>query len=408
MPAFHLLPLPALHADGVLWVGLALVLATLMGESVFRFLRWPRLIGYTAAGLVIAAGGGGLQALALQPSARAIVDAALAVLLFEIGHRVNLRWLRANPWLVFISLGEWLLTLVAMWVVLGLLGLGGLHGLATAAALACTAPAVALRLSGEFNARGQVTERLLLISALGTILSILAVGVLTGWLGAQASVQWWNALLLQGYAIGGAVLAAALLAWAVNWVERHFDFADEGAALLLVGLILLVLSITRMLHWSTLLTPLLAGLLLRARSQRPRVWPRHFGTAGGVLVVLLFLILGLSLNWAALASGMAMGLALAGVRALAKLAVPLALGKPSGLSWRQSAALGLALNPAAGVSFVLLLDLAQAVPQFPHALIAAAFAAIVVLELAGTLLARWALGRSGDIAAVRKKPQGSA
>ncbi|MHB1689804.1 MAG: cation:proton antiporter domain-containing protein [Thiomonas sp.] len=408
MPEFHVLPLLALHADGVLWVGLALVLATLMGESVFRFLRWPRLIGYTAAGLVIAAGGGGLQALSLQPSARAIVDAALAVLLFEIGHRVNLRWLRANPWLVFISLGEWVLSLVAMWVVLGLLGLGGLHGLATAAALACTAPAVALRLSGEFNARGQVTERLLLISALGTILSILAVGVLTGWLGAQASVQWWNALLQQGYAIGGAVLAAALLAWAVNWVERHFDFADEGAALLLVGLILLVLSITRMLHWSTLLTPLLAGLLLRARSQRPRVWPRHFGTAGGVLVVLLFLILGLSLNWAALASGMAMGLALAGVRALAKLAVPLALGKPSGLSWRQSTALGLALNPAAGVSFVLLLDLAQAVPQFPHTLIAAAFAAIAVLELAGTLLARWALGRSGDIASVRKKPQGSA
>ena len=408
MPEFHALPLLSLHADGVLWVGLALVLATLMGESVFRFLRWPRLIGYTAAGLVIAAGGGGLQALALQPSARAIVDAALAVLLFEIGHRVNLRWLRANPWLIFISLGEWALSLMAMWLVLSWLGLGGLHGLASAAALACTAPAVALRLSGEFNARGQVTERLLLVSALGTILSILAVGVLTAWMGAQASVQWWNALLLQVYGIGGAVLAAAVLAWAVNWVERHFDFADEGAALLLVGLILLVLSITRMLHWSTLLTPLLAGLLLRARSQRPRVWPRHFGTAGGVLVVLLFLILGLSLNWAALASGMAMGLALAGVRALAKLAVPLALGKPSGLSWRQSTALGLALNPAAGVSFVLLLDLAQAVPQFPHMLIAAAFAAIVVLELAGTLLARWALGRSGDIAAVRKKPQGSA
>ncbi|NNM66046.1 MAG: sodium:proton exchanger [Burkholderiales bacterium] len=408
MPEFHALPLLSLHADGVLWVGLALVLATLMGESVFRFLRWPRLIGYTVAGLVIAAGGGGLQALALQPSARAIVDAALAVLLFEIGHRVNLRWLRANPWLIFISLGEWALSLMAMWLVLSWLGLGGLHGLASAAALACTAPAVALRLSGEFNARGQVTERLLLVSALGTILSILAVGVLTAWMGAQASVQWWNALLLQVYGIGGAVLAAAVLAWAVNWVERHFDFADEGAALLLVGLILLVLSITRMLHWSTLLTPLLAGLLLRARSQRPRVWPRHFGTAGGVLVVLLFLILGLSLNWAALASGMVMGLALAGVRALAKLAVPLALGKPSGLSWRQSTALGLALNPAAGVSFVLLLDLAQAVPQFPHTLIAAAFAAIAVLELAGTLLARWALGRSGDIAAVRKKPQGSA
>ena len=148
MPDFHALPAISLHADGVLWVGLALVLATLMGESVFRFLRWPRLIGYTAAGLVIAAGGGGLQAMALQPGARAIVDAALAVLLFEIGHRVNLRWLLTNRWLMFISLGEWTLALAAMWAVLGLLGLGGLHGLATAAALACTAPAVALRLSG--------------------------------------------------------------------------------------------------------------------------------------------------------------------------------------------------------------------------------------------------------------------
>ena len=401
---FHALPEISLHADGVLWVGLALVLATLMGESVFRFLRWPRLIGYTVAGLVIAAGGGGLQAMALQPGARAIVDAALAVLLFEIGHRVNLRWLLTNRWLIFISLGEWTLALGAMWALLGFVGLGGLHGLATAAALACTAPAVALRLSGEFSAKGQVTERLLLISALGTILSILAEGVFTGWLGAQTSAHWSNALLQQAYAIGGAVVAAGVLAWAVHWVERHFDFADEGAALLLVGLILLVLSITRMMQWSTLLTPVLAGLLLRARSQRPRVWPRHFGTAGGVLVVLLFLILGLSLNWAELASGMVVGLLLAAVRAIPKLAVPVALGRPSGLSWRQSTALGLALNPAAGVSFVLLLNLAQAVPDFPHALIASAFAAIVVLELGGTLLARWALGRSGDIAAARKAP----
>ena len=179
---------------------------------------------------------------------------------------------------------------------------------------------------------------------------------------------------------------------------------SDGAALLLVGLILLVLSVTRMLHWSTLLTPLLAGLLLRVRSQRPRVWPRHFGTAGGVLVVLLFLVLGLSLDWPLLARGLALGLALSLARALAKLAVPLALGRPSGLSWKQSAALGLALNPVAGVSFVLLLDLAHQVAGFPQALIAGAFAAIAVLELGGTLLARWVLGRAGDIPSKRKNP----
>ena len=397
MPFHAALPTLSLHADGVLWVGLALVLATLMGESVLRFLRWPRLVGYLGTGLLIAAGGGALPAFALQPGARAVIDAAMAVLLFEIGHRVNLRWLRANPWLVFISVGEWSLALVLGWAALAAFGLGGPHGLAVAAALACTSPAVALRLAGEFNARGQVTERMLLLATLGSILSILAVGLLDGWMGAQIGRHWWYALLQQSYALGGAVLAAAVLAWAVNWVERHFDFADEGAALLLVGLILLVLSVTRMLHWSSMLTPLLAGLLLRARNQRPRVWPRHFGTAGGVLIVLLFMIVGLCMKWDALRDGALVGLALTAARALAKLGAPLLLGPASGLSRRQSLALGLALNPAAAITFVLLLDAQQQLGGFPAALLNAGFAAIALLGIAGTLLARWALGRAGDI-----------
>lgn len=399
MPYLHALPSLTLHADGVLWVGLALVLATLMGESVLRLLRWPRLIGFTAAGVLIAAGGGGLQALSLQPGARAVVDAALAMLLFEIGHRVNLRWLRANPWLVFISLGEWLLSLLAGWAALSAFGLGGMPGLAVSAALACASPAVALRLSGEFNARGQVTERMLLLAALGATLSIVCVGLLTGWIGGRASGHWWDALLRQAYAIGGAVLGAAVLAWAVNWVERHFDFADEGAALLLVGLILLVLSATRALHWSSLLTPLLAGMLLRLYGERPRVWPRHFGTAGGVLVVLLFLIIGLSLDTRMLVEGLSAGCTLALLRVLAKLGAPLVLGRPSGLSLRQSLTLGMSLSPAAAVSFVLLLDLGASQIVLPPMLLDAGFAAIAVLLLAGTLAARWALGRAGDIKA---------
>ncbi len=397
MLSLHALPHLPLHADGLLWVGLALVLATLMGESVLRLLRWPRLIGFMVAGLLIALGGGGLEALALQPGARAVVDAALAMLLFEIGHRVNLRWLRANPWLMFIGLGEWTLALLAGWAALSAFGLGAMPGLAVAAALACTSPAVALRLSGEFNARGQVTERMLLLAALGSTLSILSVGLLSGWIGAQNGQHWWIAVLRQVYAIGGAVLAAAVLAWAVNWVERHFDFADEGAALLLVGLILLVLSLTRLLHWSSLLTPLLAGMLLRVYSERPRVWPRHFGTAGGVLVVLLFLILGLSLDSHTLVDGLAAGLALALLRVLAKLAAPLALGRPSGLSLRQSLTLGLSLAPAAAVSFVLLLQLGASQLVLPPILLDAGFAAVAVLLLGGTLAARWALGYAGDI-----------
>ena len=116
------LPAWPLHPDGVFWVGAALVLATLTGESVFRFLKWPRLVGYAAAGMSLAAGGAGLNVYDLQNSARAIVDTALAVLLFEIGHRVNLRWLRANPALLGMSLLESALGFGTVWITLVFLG----------------------------------------------------------------------------------------------------------------------------------------------------------------------------------------------------------------------------------------------------------------------------------------------
>jgi len=162
------LPAWPLHPDGVFWVGAALVLATLTGESVFRFLKWPRLVGYAAAGMILAAGGAGLNVYELQNSARAIVDTALAVLLFEIGHRVNLRWLRANPALLGMSLLESALGFGAVWITLVFLGFTALQSAIVAGLLMATSPAVVLRINSEFRANGQVTERLLLLSALNT------------------------------------------------------------------------------------------------------------------------------------------------------------------------------------------------------------------------------------------------
>ncbi len=393
-----LLPAWPPRVDGVFWVGAALVLATLFGESVFRLLRWPRLVGYTLAGLVIAAGGGGLNVYDLQPSARAIVDAALGVLLFEIGHRVNLRWLRANPALLASSVAESALSFAAMFFTLHLLGLAPLPAAAVAALLLSTSPAVALRVGSEVRAAGQVTERMLLLAVLNTLYAVVLCAVFFGMMDADGPQGPGASALRLLWLLCGSVLAAVLLALAVRWTEQRFDFGDEGGALLLVGLILLALSLARMAHWSTLLTPLLAGIVLRGRSPRPRLWPRQFGTAGGVLVVLLFLILGLSLNTGILLAGGLVALAVSVARIAAKLLGVLAFGRPSGLSWRQSVALGLTLSPAAGVSYVLALGFLDVAPvHHLHPVLAVAFSSIALLEIAGPLLSRWALGYSRDI-----------
>lgn len=94
------LPSWPLQADAILLAALTLVSAALAGEGLFKFFGWPRIIGYSLIGMIAGAMGFAIQAgtLVRDRSAFAIVfDMGMALLLFEVGGRVNLSWLRANP-----------------------------------------------------------------------------------------------------------------------------------------------------------------------------------------------------------------------------------------------------------------------------------------------------------------------
>src|SRR5690606_17430957 len=114
----------------------------------------------------------------------------------------------------------------------------------------------------------------------------------------------------------------------VAQLARRLDLRNENSTLLLLGMILLALSVTKMANLSTLLVPLLAGLFLRNTTDRPWIWPRHFGTAGGVLVLMLFVVTGSVWSANALVTGAVLGLALIAARAVAKIATTVALSKP--------------------------------------------------------------------------------
>ncbi len=66
------------------WLALALVAGALLGEAAQRLLSVPRIVGYGAVGLALAASGLGLQGGVLPPPVRLVVDLALGVLLFVV------------------------------------------------------------------------------------------------------------------------------------------------------------------------------------------------------------------------------------------------------------------------------------------------------------------------------------
>lgn len=374
-----------LQADALLWTALTLVAGGLLGELVFRLTGLPRIVGYGVAGLLAALSGHGLHAGRLSGSVRLVVDLALALLLFELGSRIHLRWLRANPALLLTSLTEVLLSFTASYGLLRWLGLDHLVALACATITLPTSAAVVGRVSTELGAAGQVSERVLVLTGLSTLYAVLAHKLLLAWLRIDLANNWMQDIAQPLYTFCGSVLLAIVLAHLVGLIARRLDLKNENSVLLLLGLVVLALTAATKLNLSTLLVPLMAGVLLRNHSERPWVWPRHFGTAGGVLVLMLFVIVGSALSVEALASGGLIALLLLGVRLLGKGMAIAALARWSGISQRQAGALTLALMPISATALVLHADLQLAQPALAERVAPIVLSVIAVMGLLGPI-----------------------
>ncbi len=382
--------------DLLFWGAIMLVGGGLLGEAVFRRFGLPRIVGYSAAGMVVALAGQGLDAGRLHGGVRLAVDLALALLLFELGARVNLRWLRANPALLWSSAAESLLSFIAIFVVLRWMGQATNVALTVATMTVAASAAVVGRVASEIKAAGQVTERMIVLTALNTLYAVLLHKLVTGWLHLDEAGNWIQGITQPVYTFIGSVALAIALAKLVAWVARRLELRDENSVLLLLGLIVLALTTAQLLNLSTLLVPLMAGVLLRNTTERPWVWPRHFGTAGGVLVLMLFVIVGAAWSLESVALGFGAALALLLARGAAKAVAVVGLARWSGIELRQGIALSLTLTPISGTALVLLADLHRSHPDFTLRIAPIVLSAIAIMELLGPIAVQWGLRLAGE------------
>lgn len=377
-------------------IAVALLLAGLTGEMLARFTRFPRVTGYSLTGLLLGSSMFGWFGAAELVSLRTLIDLALALLLFELGIHVDLRWFRNNPWILASSIAEACLTFAGTFAVL--LWMGSTQGFsATVAAIAIgTSPAVVMRVAAELHANGQVTQRLFVHTALNVFYSIVLSKLIVGGMHGAFRSDWASAVLHPFYLISGSLLMGVAIAAAFRGMRRFFDLTDEQGVAILFGLLLLALAFLQLFSLPTILAPLLAGVLVKHWDHRPHLWPRHFGTAGGVLVILLFVLTGATLTGTAIISGGLAALALIAVRIFGKCAGVALFGGLGGLSMRQSLAAGIALLPMSGVAFLLTEDIRNIYPEFGAQVGAVVLSMIAVLELLGPIGVQWALTFSNE------------
>lgn len=385
----------ALRPDTLLGASLLMVAAALLGEVAWRRLRWPRLTGYAAVGAVLALTG--LGADGNEAALRLAVDVALALLLFEAGARLNLRWLARNPWLLATSLFEAALAGIVVLVAARLMGVP--PAVAGPLAIICmgVSPAVVQRVVGECNAAGQVTERLMALCALNTLYAVLALKLLSAGLLLSDPGTWLSALPTVTVSFFGSFLLGAALGSLLALIARRLDLRNENSVVLVLGCVMVALVVAKTLQLSLLLVPLLAGMWLRNRTDRPWVWPRHFGTVGGVLVLVLFVAVSSAWSPAALVSAGGVAAVLVVLRWLAKTAAVFTLARPSGLAWKQACALGASLLPLSATAWVLALDFGVAHPQVGPALLPFVLAMLAFIELPSPLVVMYSLRAVGEI-----------
>ena len=371
---------------------LVLLVAWVLADVLYQRWNLPRVTSYVAVGTL--AGMVNLPGLTTEITGLPFVaTVALSLVLFELGYRINLRWFAANPWVLLGALLESGLTFALVWLATG--WWGGLDPhvrLAIAALSMSSSPAGILRVVHELRSAGQVTERVMHLTAINCLLSVLALKVIMGarLLDLSGSVTQAMVGSLQVLAVslvaGGALGVAMPRLLRGRWVA-----SADGATVVFVLSVILLTTAAHGLRLSPLLAALTFGVVARERRVHLTHNQRNFGTAGDLLGVFLFVYIAAVLEWPDVIQGMALGLVLVLVRGVAKVGVTALTARVSGITLRKGVMTGMALSPMSAFVVLLVGQTEMAGFDLAAETLAAMSGMVLLLELLGPVVTQRAL-----------------
>ncbi|HEX5130709.1 MAG TPA: cation:proton antiporter [Usitatibacter sp.] len=373
-----------------------LLVAGMLGGEIARALKLPRMIGYAVVGFVFGPLAGAMGIAALIDEARIFVDLAMGLVLFDLGRRMDVKWMRRDWSLLATGLAESLITFIAVFLVMEALDFRPvLAGLAAAIAMT-TSPAVVLLTVHDTHSEGQVTERALNLAALNGLLASIIVTIMLGSAHYESRMSLETAVLHPLYLFVGSLVLGAVMAWAARVIARAIERDREVHFSLLAGLVVAAVGLATLLKLPVILALLSFGLFARNDERGYALLNVNLAPIGRLLYIVLFVITGASLPAEALSIAFWSGLALVLARALGKMAGALIVAPLGGLRVRQAVGLGLALLPMSSVTLLLQHDIARIYPAFGESMTAMFLAAIIVMEVAGPIAVQFGLRMAGE------------
>ena len=378
-----------------------LALAAAAGHLVQRYTGLPKVIGYSVVGAVAGFAGFTGAVWPLQGIGLFLLELGVAVVLFEAGGRIPLRWFKHNPMVLVQSLLESGLTLLAVYYAMQWMGVRDAVAQPLAMLAMAASPAVLARVLIDTRASGPVSERAMVLSTLGTLYALTLCSASAGLMAKGERVLGPITLSASFYPVlvvlGLSVVVGAGLALVLRMALRVMSPTSENTAILLLAVIAAGAALAAHFGGSAALAALLGGMLLKQLEPRPWSWPRQMGTASSMLTMLMFVLVSVvaaQADWGGPVA--ALVAVLVGVRVLSKIA-GVALGNVgSGASWQQALWVGCAMSPMSSVALLLVSTFMVAAPVLGKQIASIALPVILLMEVLGAMLATAAITRAGE------------
>lgn len=273
-------------------IGAGLLLSQIVGLAL-QSRGIPKLYGAVIAGLILGVSGIGMIDAPLMSQFQELFNAAAALVLFEVGRRMDLAWLwksgRQGASLVIACVLRGLVTVVCLVI----FGLGWAEATFIGAILIAVNPIIFASMASESEASGVATYAAANMVGLSNLIALLALAVALAWTKSHGDGVAAGFGLELGRQAGKLALGAAiaLLSYGLYALATRFSKAQASMRPgMLLAALLMDLGLCSVSSSSALLSLLLMGLLLRNAENRDNVFQAQLKTGQDIGYALLFMM----------------------------------------------------------------------------------------------------------------------
>ena len=382
----------------LLLFGLLLFAGFAGGELVRRLFKVPSILGYVLVGLLLGKSGIDVLNGHLVKDAWIFVDVALGLILFELGRRLDLTWLKRDPWLAATGVLESALSFGMVYGALVYFDVKPIFAAVAASIGVATSPAVVMVVAQELRAEGQVTERALNLVAINSVIAFVTATMLLAWIHHEYQAGWRTILLHPLYLLAGSFVLGYAASMIAVEAGRLLGKSEQGHFVAALALIIITVGAARMLELSVLIALIVFGVLSKSLDRDHVLMPFDMGRVGQMFVVVLFVVSGATFKPEDLVATGTLALAFILARFAGKSIGVLSLTYFSGVRRGSAGLLCLALTPMSGLAVVMVHDASHLYPEFGAKLAAIVLSAALVLEVLGPIAVQFALKHADEAA----------